>query len=127
MTKEFPVASVLSVVTGRLLCEIGGVYEILNWMTGQSLFTHQLPRVSAEATPVIVAALPGLQTAIDEADQVSTENWPQWLATWTARYGAKVAVPQLTIEQHERIDPLSELAEKVHPSKVVVVYPGASE
>jgi hypothetical protein len=33
-TKEFATKDVLSTVTGRLMGSIGGVYEVLNWMTG---------------------------------------------------------------------------------------------
>jgi hypothetical protein len=122
-TKEFPADAVLTVVTGRLLCDIGLVYEVLNFMSGESLFTHQLPRVSREATPVILATKPELQAAIDESEQVTADNWHEWLATWKARYGETIAVPKLTIAEHERIDPLSELAEKVSPDRIVVVTP----
>lgn len=120
-TKEFATAHVLSCVTGRLMGDIGGVYEVLGWMTGESLFTHQLPRVSKEARPVIVAVHPTLQQAIDEAEQVNPDNFRQWLQTWEDRYGPVIAVPKLGADQHERIDPLSELSEKVHPDKIVTV------
>ena len=120
-TKELPTTAVLSVVTGRLMGDIGGVYEVLNWMTGESLFTHQLPRVSREATPVILAAIPALQKAVDEAEQVNTENWQEWRDAWVTRYGATLAVPKLGADQHERIDALSELAEAVHPDKIITV------
>ncbi len=58
--KLFPVATVLTVTTGRLLCEMGSVYEILNFMTGDDLFTHQLPRASKECEPWIAAQYPTL-------------------------------------------------------------------
>jgi hypothetical protein len=121
--KTFPTFAVLSVVTGRLLGDIGGVYEVLNFMTGESLFTHQLPRVSREAEPVILALHPELAVAVAEAEQVNETNWSEWLAKWTARYGVTITVPTLTIAQHERIDLISELAEKVHPDKIIVVQP----
>lgn len=121
--KAFPAWQVLSITTGRLLGDIGGVYEILNWMSGDELFTHQLPRVMKEAAPVIVALHPALSAATAEAEQVTGENYKQWLATWVERYGETITVPKLTRDQHERIDPLSELAEKVHPSRIVVVRP----
>jgi hypothetical protein len=120
-TKNFPIDAVLSVVTGRLMGDIGGVYEVLNWMTGESLFTHQLPRVSREAEPIILAMHPTLADTTAEAEQVTTENWRDWLSTWTARYGETIAVPQMTIAEHERIDPLSELAQSVHPDRIAVV------
>lgn len=120
-TKEFPACDVLSVVTGRLVGKMAGVYEVLNWMTGESLFTHQLPRVGDEARPVLVAAHPDLQKAINEADQVNRDNWNEWLQTWQDRYGPVIAIPKFGADTHERIDPMSELSEKVHPDKITIV------
>lgn len=123
-TKEFASCDVLSVVTGRLVGKMGGVYEVLNWMAGESLFTHQIPRASREAQPVLVAAHPALRQAIDEAEQVNSENWSEWLQTWQDRYGPVLAVPKFAAADHECIDPMSELAEKVHPSNIVTVVTG---
>ena len=46
MTKTFDLGTVLTVTTGRLLTDIGNLYEILNFMTGDDLMTHQLPRAT---------------------------------------------------------------------------------
>jgi hypothetical protein len=126
VSKEFPIGAVLSVVTGRLVSEnhIDGVYEVLNFMSGESLFTHQLPRVSREAEPIILAMHPHLAEAKIEAEQVNGENWRQWLDTWTARYGKTIAVPRMNIAEHERIDALSELAEMVPPDRIAIVTKG---
>jgi hypothetical protein len=120
-TKEFATADVLSTATGILVSNIGGVYEVLNWMTGESVFTHQLPRISREARPVLVAAHPLLQQAIDEAERVTAENWKEWLRRWEDRYGPTIAVPKMTADDHESIDPLSEAAEIMHPDKIIVI------
>ncbi len=119
--RDFPTEEVLSILTGSLICDIGGVYRVLNYMTGEELFTHQLPRVANEAHPIILAAHPTLQQAVDEAEQVTTENWREWRDRWLARYGATLPVPLMNADQHERIDPLSEAAEHFHPDKIVVV------
>jgi len=120
-TKEFATADVLSTVTGRLMGQMSGIYEVLNWMTGESVFTHQLPRISKEARPVLVAAHPLLQQAIDEAEQVTQENWQTWRQTWEDRYGPTIAVPKFNADTHERIDPMSETAEIFHPDKIIAV------
>jgi hypothetical protein len=119
--KNFPTPAVLSAVTGRLVCDIGQVYEVLNWMTGESLFTHQLPRVGREAQPAVLAMHPALAETLDEAEAVTPENWRQYLKRWTDRHGPEMAVPKLSEDQHERIDALSELAEKVHPDRIAVI------
>ena len=119
--KEFASCDVLSTVTGVLISKIDGVYQVLSWMTGESVYTHQIPRISREATPVVVARHPHLQQAIDEAEQVDRTNWQQWRQTWEDRYGPTIAVPKFTADSHESIDPISELAEKVHPDKIITI------
>lgn len=109
MSKSFPTSAVLSCVTGRLLGEIGGVYEVLNYMSGESLFTHQLPRVGKEALPHILALHPELAVTIEEAEAVTGENWKAWLDTWVARYGDTITVPLMTADQHQVIGPIAEL------------------
>lgn len=120
-TKSFPVADVLSTITGRLMADIGGVYTVLSWMTGESIYTHQLPRIRREAQAAMVAFRPDLARAIEEAAQVNRENWRDWLATWRARYGDTIDVIKLNADQHERIDPMAELAATVPPDRIVVV------
>lgn len=121
-TKEMPTVDVLSTITGRLIGEIGGVYEVLNWMTGESVFTHQLPRMR-EARPVMVAAHPSLQQAIDEAEQVNPGNWKEWRDRWLDRYGPTISVPKMNHHQHERIDPISEAAQHFRPEQIITVKP----
>lgn len=120
-TKEFPTQDVLSTVTGMLMGDIGGVYLVLNWMTGESVYTHQLPRIGREAAPVLLAAHPELQSAVDEAEQVTPENYTQWRDTWLDRYGPIISVPKFDAGSHEYRKPLSELAETIPPHKIIVV------
>lgn len=125
-TKEFATADVLSTITGRLIGKMDGIYEVLNWMTGESVFTHQIPRIGREATPVVVTAHPQLQQAVDEAEQVNQENWQQWRQTWEDRYGPTIAVPKFSADTHENIDPMSELVQKIHPDKIIQVVASRS-
>jgi len=121
MTREFSTCDVLSTVTGVLIGPIGGVYEVLSWMTGEDVFTHQIPRIGKEAVSVLIERHPLLQQAIDEAKLVTPENWQEWRQTWEDRYGLTIAVPKFDEDSHERIDPISELAEKLEPNRIIVV------
>ena len=59
----FSLEQVLSITTGILCCEIGEVYEILNHITGDNLYTHALPRAGDFAKPFILEQFPGLEAA----------------------------------------------------------------
>lgn len=120
-TRNFHIGDILSITTGRLVSprHMEGIYDILNFMTGERLFTHQLPRVCREAEPVLLAQHPQLADA--DAGSITTENYREWLDAAIAKYGQELPVRPMTPDDHERIAPLSELAEKVHPDNIVVV------
>ncbi len=121
LTKEFPTRDVMSVITGRLVSEIGGVYALLNWMAADNLFTHQLGRVSDEATAVILKLRPDLQRAIAEGECVTPTNYEQWRDIWEGRYGMMIAVPRMSDDEHKRINPVAELAEMVPADKITML------
>lgn len=118
-TKTFRLGAVLSVTTGTLLCEIGDVYAILNHMTGDNLFTHQLPRAMRECRPFLLRQFPSLPHASPE--DVGPENWARWLHARIQEHGDSFDVAPIPPQQHDRIDPLTELAGMVGPDRVAVV------
>jgi hypothetical protein len=120
-SQSFSLGAVLSITTGVLLCPIDGVYRILNFMTGDSIYTHQLPRVSDECKPHLFRQFPALAEV--DASSVTGENWQAWLREQEAKHGDTLNVEPLPPGEHYQIDPISELAEKVHPSKILVVKP----
>jgi len=74
-TKSFTIGAVLSVTTGRLVCDIGDVYDILNHITGDNLFTHVLPRACRFAEPLILEAFPELKLCGLESSLASLDRW----------------------------------------------------
>jgi len=69
--KRFHISDVLSVTTGRLVSyrHMDGVYAILNFLTGDNLFTHQLPRAMDECRPWLRTQFPKLMA--DEPDMAA--------------------------------------------------------
>lgn len=120
-TRNFPIGDVITMMTGIIVSETGlrGYYQVAAWMTGENVTSHQLPRISREGVPVILGLHPHLAPIMDEVRQVTPDNWREWLDTWEERYGHEIAVPYMNIAEHERIDPMSELVEKVPPHKIV--------
>jgi hypothetical protein len=61
--RSFHLGDILTVVIDRLLSPRGmdGVYDILNYMTEDTLYTHQLPRAARECKPHILSQHPELE------------------------------------------------------------------
>jgi hypothetical protein len=124
--KDFDLGDVLSITTGRLVSRrhIDGVYDILNYMTGDSLFTHQLPRAQDECRPWLLRQHPDLAEV--DADGVNAETWRGWLDAQVARYGATRPVAPIPADDHARRDPIQEAIEMVGPERVIAIDPEAT-
>lgn len=140
-TKSFHISDVLSITTGRLVStrHVEGIYDILNWMTGDSIFTHQIPRAMKHCEPVLCEAFPQLTGDAIEAkcelmsdlDRRITEAGrdrekveqvcAEWLSKMEGIYGTHFDVP--TLAEWERRDPVEEAVEVFGKDKVMVVKP----
>lgn len=62
--KMFHIGDVLSITTERLVSprHIQGVYDILEFMTGEGIWTHQIPRVMRECRPALLKQFPSLDS-----------------------------------------------------------------
>jgi hypothetical protein len=116
--REFHLGDILSVTGEKLVSPkgIGGVYEILNYMTGDNLFTHQLIRAREVARPEILKQHPQL-AAVDESG-CNSDNYRDWLAEQVKQFGETLSVEPLST--WKVVDPITELA-SMAPGKPILV------
>jgi hypothetical protein len=98
-----------------------GIYDILNWMTGDNLFTHQLPRAMDECRGPLLAQHPDLAAvevpeSFSAGREAAREAVAAWLLVQVAVYGETRPVAPLSEADHTRINPLAEIQ---------IVAPGA--
>jgi hypothetical protein len=122
--KRFPIGVVLSITHDKLLTEIGNVYEILNWMLDENLYTHQLPRAGKFCRPFLRAQLPQLEEWDIYDAQVNTENWRGMLNKAVTLFGETLEVEKPPPSVWTEKNPLDELAEMVGKEKVIVISQG---
>ncbi|MEV1013757.1 MULTISPECIES: hypothetical protein [unclassified Micromonospora] len=96
----------------------GAVHELLDYMTGDTLFTHQLPRAADECKPELLRQHPDLADVKPPEFRDEAHVW-SWLAEQTDRYGTHREVQPLPADAHTRINPLDELAMN-HPHLAVI-------
>ena len=115
MSEWFALGDILSITTGRLVsrAHIDGVYRILNYMTGDSLYTHALPRASRECRPFLLAQHPQLADIVvpdfDGEGDAKKDAVFAWLAEMERQYGDALPIEPMPTEEHTHIDPISEL------------------
>jgi hypothetical protein len=123
MERNFALGAVLTVAGDKLMCDIGKVYEVLNYMTGDNLFTHQLPRAAKECRPILIKKHPWLTEYIETVQpKVTPENVREVIAECEAWWGSEVAVDELSAAgDHDFKEPLQELCEMVGPDRVIAI------
>jgi len=116
---KFSIGQILSMGTGKLCCQMEGVYEIANFLTGESMFTHQLVRAFHVCQPWVRSQCPWLATV--EMSGCSPETFKQWLADLIEKHGEFFELSPLPAGVWESQDPVAELIAMVGKDKVVVV------
>lgn len=123
-TKEFLTVDVMSAASGFLLTDegMGPIYRVLSFVTGEDVYTHQLPRVGKELQAALLSDRPDLEDVFDLIRTKTTrETWRDVAAEIEQKLGLSMTLRRLSHDEHERIDPLSELAEKVHPDRIIPI------
>lgn len=109
-TRDFHIGCVLSITTGEPVSPHGtaGVYDILNHMTGESLFTHQLPRAAVWARPILLAVHPQLAVCTPPLHWVDAGHVSEWVEK-CARAIARHIEVEGPVPGWGSMDPLTEL------------------
>lgn len=123
-TRTFHIGDILTVITGRLVSprHIEGVYDILNYLTADSLFTHQLPRAGRECEPYLRERFPDLAAVEVPEEFTDPDHVHRWLAEQVAAHGETREVEAMRDGIHEYRNPIAE-AEEMMPGRVVVFDP----
>lgn len=118
-TREFPTLEVVTAITGRVCCDIGGVYEVLGFLLGDELMTHQLPAASRAAEAGALAQHPWLAEL--GAESVTPETVHEWAAGILDRHGPTVTLTALQGADWRAGNALQDLVDMVGEKKIITV------
>jgi hypothetical protein len=110
-------ADAITLITENLMVPVERLYTLYNAMTGDSLFTHQLPRAFRACEPAARAAFPRL-TEFTDANPITTENYRDVLRKAIMVCGDAFEIEPLA--DWVVRDPIEE-AQAMAPGRVVVV------
>lgn len=122
-TRDFHIGDILSITTGRLVSprHIDGVYDILDYMTGDDLTTIALPRAAEECAPHILEQHPDLANVEVPDDLHDMRGVVDWLGGIMLQYGETRPVSPLPASAHESLNPFEELARMGYQGEVVAI------
>lgn len=120
--RDFHVGDIISITSGRLVSprHMDGIYDIIKYMTGDSLFTHQLPRVAEECEGPLGTQHPDL-VEVEIPDGLDDPAlFKSFIKTLEQRYGKTRPVKPLEVGQHTHVNPMEEACDMVGAENVIV-------
>jgi hypothetical protein len=108
MLRDFHITDILSVTTGMLLSTrlMDGVYDILEYMTGDRIFSHQVSHARRFCAGALLVQHPYL-ASIDGLD-IDEHNIARHVETWVNLFGEYLTVERLIGGLHDFNDPVAE-------------------
>ena len=117
-------ADAITLITGNLFCSVDRLYTLYNELTGDNLYTHQLPRAYRTCAPFIRKELPDLTASLRATYQANEDiafspEWEKVLVNAQKVFGDEFTVTPIANWEH--VNPLEELTRMVGKDKIIVV------
>jgi len=106
---KFSTLTIVSILTGKQLGRIDDIYKILDFMTADSVFTHQIPRAMRTCRPDLQRQFPDLAQITPE--QITKETAAMISANLVEKFGPELEVAPLPPGVWQPKDPIEELLE----------------
>jgi hypothetical protein len=115
---KFTTGEIISAGLGKLCCPMDRVYVVMNFLTSDNLFTHQLPRAFRACEAWVKQQHPWLLELNEAA--CTTETWRLWLAEAERKYGQEHELQPLPSGQWLHCDPIKEAVELTEDKNRVI-------
>ena len=98
--KNFNLSAVLGVTTGIVIKNFGEISDVLDYLVGVNLFTHQYPAAAEPATQHLFTIHPGLKSIVcDKAQMGDADYRNKFLAEQEKRFGKKLHLTPMSKKQ----------------------------
>jgi hypothetical protein len=110
--KVFDLGAILNITTCRLLTNMDDIYEVLNYLTGDSIYTHQIPRVIKVARSYVLSLYPELNGIDNDVVINSFEDAKIFIDEQKQVFGEKLPLmPMSKADGYSYVDPIIEAFE----------------
>ena len=111
-SKQFDLGAILNITTGRLFTNMDDVYDVLNYLIGNSFFIHQMPRIMDAAKPYILSLHPELEGVGVDVVINSFEDAKAFVDEQKKIYGDKLPLkPMSKTDGYSCVEPMEEIFE----------------
>ncbi len=106
--RNFDLGTVLTITSGRLFTNMDNVYDILNYLSNDEIYTHQIPRVMKVAQVHVLGRYPQLDGVGKDVIINSEQDVKAFIDEQKGIYGDSFGLSPMTEEMYQHIDPIEE-------------------
>lgn len=107
--KVFDLGTVLTVTSGKVFTEIDNVYDILNHLSNDSIYTHQISRLMQVAQPWVLAKYPQLEGVGSDVIINNEQEAKMFVEKQKELFGNEFGLSPIPKELYQPIDPFEEM------------------
>lgn len=107
--QQFYIGDLLSVVTGKALSKkpFEDLAKFLKYMTGDSIWSHQIGTISKQCKPYVLAQFPQLEEV--DISNLTKSNYDEWMQDQIKKYGEYFKVKPIPKNEHQPHDPIEDI------------------
>lgn len=109
--RTFDLGTVLTVTSGRLFTSMDNVYDILNYLSNDEIYTHQIPRVMTVAKSYVLERYPQLDGVGKDVVINNKQDVETFIDEQKSIYGDSFGLSPMTDEIYQHIDPIDEIVD----------------
>lgn len=106
--KNFDLGTVLTITSGRLFTDIDNVYDVLNYLSNDDIYTHQIPRIMQVAQSYVLGRQPQLDGVGKDVVINNEQDVKAFIDGQKAIYGDSFGLSPISEEMCQHIDPIEE-------------------
>ena len=95
--------TVLSITTGRMFTKIDKIYDILNFLYNDNIFTHQIPKILKISKPYILDKYPQLASIGQDVTINTDDDIKNFLDTQKSKLGNSFTFTPIPKELYKNI------------------------
>ena len=111
MQKSFDLATMISIISGKLFTSWENLNSALNFLTGESLYTHQIPRAANVASKHILKSYPELEDIGKDVIINSDYEREAFVGSLVKIFGNEFILEPIKEDEYEHKNPLIEAVE----------------
>ena len=109
--RNFDLGTVLTVTSGRLFTKMDNLYDILNYLSSDEIYTHQIPRVMKVAQSYVLEKYPQLDGVGKDVVINNEQDVKTFIDEQKNVYGDSFGLSPMPNEMYQHIDPIDEINE----------------